>query len=65
MNRVVVSRSGSEVNAATPGLRAVRVLGDLAGVAVWAAGLFKRTVTWRDQRLMLDEGGKIISNFTE
>jgi ceramide glucosyltransferase len=35
---------------------------DLAGVAVWAAGLFGQTVIWRDQRLKLDPDGKIVSN---
>jgi ceramide glucosyltransferase len=37
-------------------------LRDLAGVAVWVAGLFGHTVVWRDQRLKLDAQGKIISN---
>lgn len=37
-------------------------LRDLAGVAVWAAGLFGRTVFWRDSRLTLDREGKIVSN---
>ncbi len=32
---------------------------DLAGVAVWAAGLFGKTVIWRDQRLKLDSQGRI------
>ena len=34
---------------------------DLAGVAVWAAGLFGRTVIWRDQQLKLDGRGRIAS----
>jgi ceramide glucosyltransferase len=36
-------------------------LRDLAGVAVWAAGLFKRSVIWRDQRLRLDGDGRIVA----
>ena len=36
-------------------------LRDLAGVAVWAAGLFGQSVVWRDQKLQLDREGKIIS----
>jgi len=35
---------------------------DLWGVAVWAAGLFGRTVIWRDQKLRLDAEGKIVSS---
>lgn len=35
---------------------------DLAGVAVWAAGLFGRTVFWRDSRLTLDSVGRIVSS---
>lgn len=35
---------------------------DLAGVAVWAAGLFGRRVFWRDRRLQLDAAGRIVSN---
>jgi len=35
---------------------------DLWGVAVWAAGLFGRTVIWRDQQLTLDADGKIVSS---
>ena len=35
---------------------------DLWGVAVWAAGLFGRSVIWRDQELMLDADGKIVSS---
>lgn len=35
-------------------------LRDLAGVAVWAAGLFGRTVEWRGQRLKLDRQGRIV-----
>jgi ceramide glucosyltransferase len=34
---------------------------DVAGVAVWAAGLFGYTVVWRDQKLRLDGEGKIVS----
>lgn len=37
-------------------------LRDLAGVAVWAAGLFGHTVVWRDQRLRLDGEGRIVRN---
>lgn len=37
-------------------------LRDLCGVAVWAAGLFGRTVVWRDRCLKLDGEGKIVSN---
>jgi ceramide glucosyltransferase len=36
-------------------------LRDLAGVAVWAAGLFSREVVWRDQKLRLDSAGRIKS----
>ncbi|HOK47406.1 MAG TPA: bacteriohopanetetrol glucosamine biosynthesis glycosyltransferase HpnI [Bryobacteraceae bacterium] len=32
---------------------------DLAGVAVWAAGLFGSTVVWRGDRLKLDREGRI------
>jgi ceramide glucosyltransferase len=35
---------------------------DLAGVAVWAAGLFGRTVVWRDQKLELDDEGRIVGS---
>ncbi|MGH9667889.1 MAG: bacteriohopanetetrol glucosamine biosynthesis glycosyltransferase HpnI [Bryobacteraceae bacterium] len=35
-------------------------LRDLAGVAVWAAGLLGRTVEWRGQRLRLDREGRIL-----
>jgi ceramide glucosyltransferase len=35
---------------------------DLCGVAVWAAGLFSRSVVWRDQRLTLDAEGRIVAN---
>jgi ceramide glucosyltransferase len=35
-------------------------LRDLAGVAVWAAGLFGSEVTWRDVRLRLDRDGRIV-----
>jgi ceramide glucosyltransferase len=35
---------------------------DLCGVAVWAAGLFGRTVVWRDQRLTLDAEGRIVAS---
>ncbi len=37
-------------------------LRDLAGVAVWAAGLFGHAVVWRDQKLRLDGEGKIVSS---
>jgi len=37
-------------------------LRDLWGVAVWAAGLLGRRVTWRDQQLTLDREGRITSN---
>ncbi len=37
-------------------------LRDLAGVGVWAAGLFGRTVIWRDQRLTLDATGRITAS---
>jgi ceramide glucosyltransferase len=33
---------------------------DLWGVAVWAAGLFGRTVDWRGRRLRLDREGRIV-----
>jgi ceramide glucosyltransferase len=33
---------------------------DLAGVAVWVAGLFGRTVEWRGQKLRLDRKGRIV-----
>jgi ceramide glucosyltransferase len=33
---------------------------DLAGLAVWAAGLFGSTVQWRDARLKLDGEGRIV-----
>ena len=39
-------------------------LRDLAGVAVWASGLFGYTVVWRDQRLKLDAAGRIVSKAT-
>jgi len=35
-------------------------LRDLAGVAVWAAGLVGRQVFWRDQQLRLDRAGRIV-----
>jgi ceramide glucosyltransferase len=37
-------------------------LRDLAGVAIWAAGLFGHTVIWRDRRLILDSQGRIVGN---
>ena len=37
-------------------------LRDLAGVAVWTAGLFGQTVIWRNQRLRLDGQGRIMGN---
>jgi ceramide glucosyltransferase len=40
-------------------------LRDLGGVAVWAAGLFGRTVVWRDQRLKLDTDGRILPVVTK
>jgi ceramide glucosyltransferase len=33
---------------------------DLAGLAIWAAGLFGSTVVWRDARLKLDGEGRIV-----
>ena len=36
-------------------------LRDICGVAVWAAGLARSTVVWRDQRLKLDAQGRIIA----
>ncbi len=38
---------------------------DLAGLAIWAAGLFGSTVVWRDQRLKLDRQGRIVSQQLE
>jgi ceramide glucosyltransferase len=35
-------------------------LRDLWGVAVWAAGLFGKTVEWRGRRLRLDRDGRIL-----
>lgn len=35
-------------------------LRDLSGLAVWAAGLFGRTVEWRGRRLLLDREGRIL-----
>jgi ceramide glucosyltransferase len=35
---------------------------DLAGVAVWAAGLAGRDVVWRDQKLRLDAEGRIVAS---
>jgi ceramide glucosyltransferase len=35
---------------------------DLWGVAVWGAGLFGRSVIWRDQQLQLDPQGRIVPN---
>ena len=37
-------------------------LRDIGGLAVWAAGLFKQAVLWRDQRLTLDSEGRIVTN---
>ena len=37
-------------------------LRDLGAVAVWAAGLFGHSAIWRDQKLILDGEGKIVSN---
>jgi len=34
---------------------------DLAGLAIWAAGLFGSTVVWRDARLNLDRKGRIVA----
>ncbi len=34
---------------------------DLAGLAIWAAGLFGSTVVWRDARLRLDRTGRIMA----
>ena len=34
---------------------------DLAGLAIWAAGLFGSTVVWRDASLKLDREGRIVS----
>lgn len=34
---------------------------DLAGIVVWAAGLFGRTVEWGGERLRLDAEGRIVS----
>jgi ceramide glucosyltransferase len=34
---------------------------DLAGLAIWAAGLFSSTVVWRDSRLKLDAQGRIVT----
>jgi ceramide glucosyltransferase len=33
---------------------------DLAGLAIWAAGLFGSTVVWRDAHLRLDGEGRIV-----
>jgi len=33
---------------------------DLFGFAVWVAGLFGNTVTWRGRRLRLDRDGRIV-----
>jgi hypothetical protein len=35
-------------------------LRDLTGGAVWFAGLFSRSVIWRDQKLQLDPDGVIV-----
>jgi len=37
---------------------------DLAGLAVWAAGLFGSTVVWRGARLRLTRDGRIAPNLT-
>jgi len=34
---------------------------DLAGLAIWAAGLFGSTVVWRDASLKLDREGRIVT----
>jgi ceramide glucosyltransferase len=34
---------------------------DLAGLAIWAGGLFGSTVIWRDARLHLDRAGRIVA----
>jgi ceramide glucosyltransferase len=34
---------------------------DLAGLAIWAAGLFGSTVVWRDANLKLDRDGRIMT----
>jgi len=34
---------------------------DLAGLAIWAAGLFGSTVVWRDASLKLDREGRIVA----
>jgi ceramide glucosyltransferase len=36
-------------------------LRDLWGVGVWSAGLIGHSVVWRDQKLRLDRGGRIVS----
>lgn len=36
-------------------------LRDLAGAAIWVAGLFGATVVWRDARLKLDRAGRILA----
>jgi ceramide glucosyltransferase len=38
---------------------------DLAGLGVWAAGLFGSTVVWRDARLKLDRKGRIVASQVE
>ncbi len=34
---------------------------DLAGLAIWSAGLFGSTVVWRDAKLTLDRQGRIVA----
>jgi ceramide glucosyltransferase len=38
---------------------------DMAGLAIWAAGLFGSTVTWRGARLRLTAGGRIAPDLTQ
>ncbi|MBI3281399.1 MAG: bacteriohopanetetrol glucosamine biosynthesis glycosyltransferase HpnI [Acidobacteria bacterium] len=44
----------------TPRLWVLMPLRDLFGFAVWAAGLFGRTVYWRGTALRLHDGGRIV-----